>query len=140
MAIARQHPSATHVAGMYAWNQLGRFVNKGEKGIAILAPVIGKRSKHAQDANTEDADADKHALLGFRRVYVWDRLSRDLWPSLYAPGVTRKWMYNPVAAKRTWLLCRFTVFGEAQKDLAPRFASAILVARALVHAISSLLS
>jgi hypothetical protein len=140
MAIARQHPTATRVAGMYAWNQLGRFVNKGEKGIAILAPVIGKRSKHAQDANTEDADADKHALLGFRRVYVWDRLSRDLWPSLYAPGVTRKWMYNPVAAKRTWLLCRFTVFGEAQKDLAPRFASAILVARALVHAISSLLS
>jgi hypothetical protein len=56
---------------MYAWNQLGRFVNKGEKGIAILAPVIGKHSKHAQDASTEDTDADKHALLGFRRVYVW---------------------------------------------------------------------
>ena len=80
MAIARQHPSATHVAGMYAWNQLGRFVNKGEKGIAILAPVIGKRSKHAQDTNAEDADADKPAVLGFRRVYVWDRLSRDLRP------------------------------------------------------------
>lgn len=68
-AIARQRPSATRVAGMYAWNQLGRFVNKGERGIAILAPVIGKRSKHAVDV--DNGEADKPALLGFRRVYVW---------------------------------------------------------------------
>jgi len=40
LAIARQRPTASRVAGMYAWNQLGRYVNKGEKGIAILAPVI----------------------------------------------------------------------------------------------------
>jgi hypothetical protein len=40
-----------------------------------------------------------------------DILSRDLWPSLYALDVTRKRMYNLVAAKGTWLLCRFTVFG-----------------------------
>ena len=32
LEIARQRPSATRVAGMYAWNQLGRRVNKGEKG------------------------------------------------------------------------------------------------------------
>jgi hypothetical protein len=32
LEIARQRPSATHVAGMYAWNQLGRRVKKGEKG------------------------------------------------------------------------------------------------------------
>jgi hypothetical protein len=70
-AIARQRPSATRVAGMYAWNQLGRFVNKGEKGIAILAPVIGKRSKHTQDVDKEQPDANRSALLGFRRVYVW---------------------------------------------------------------------
>jgi predicted Fe-Mo cluster-binding NifX family protein len=71
MAIARQRPSASRVAGMYAWNQLGRFVNKGERGIAILAPVIGKRSKHTQDAGIEEPDANQPALLGFRRVYVW---------------------------------------------------------------------
>jgi hypothetical protein len=70
-AIARQRPSATRVAGMYAWNQLGRFVNKGEKGIAILAPVIGKRSRHTQDVDNEQPDASRSALLGFRRVYVW---------------------------------------------------------------------
>jgi hypothetical protein len=68
MAIARQRPTASRVAGMYAWNQLGRYVNKGERGIAILAPVIGKRSKH--DA-TEDKDKNGTMLLGFRRVYVF---------------------------------------------------------------------
>lgn len=67
LAIARQRPSATRVAGMYTWNQLGRFVNKGEKGIAILAPVISRR----QAQNTDAEDASKSALLGFRKVYVW---------------------------------------------------------------------
>ena len=70
LAIARQRPTASRVAGMYAWNQLGRYVNKGEKGIAILAPMIGKRSKHV---TTEPQEADKPLLLGFRRVYVWDQ-------------------------------------------------------------------
>jgi hypothetical protein len=41
LEIARQKPDATRVAGMYAWNQLGRKVLKGQKGIRILAPMIG---------------------------------------------------------------------------------------------------
>jgi uncharacterized membrane protein len=69
LAIARQRPGASRVAGMYAWNQLGRFVNKGEKGIAILAPLVGKASKHNRERNTEATD--KPLLLGFRRVHVW---------------------------------------------------------------------
>jgi uncharacterized membrane protein len=69
LAIARQRPGAARVAGMYAWNQLGRFVNKGEKGIAILAPVIGKPSKRKRETNTEETN--EILLLGFRRVYVW---------------------------------------------------------------------
>ena len=64
LAIARQRPSATRVAGMYTWNQLGRFINKGEKGIAILAPVISRR----QAQNTDAEDASNRALLGFRKV------------------------------------------------------------------------
>jgi len=40
LEIARQKPDATRVAGLYAWNQLGRRVKKGERGIRILAPVI----------------------------------------------------------------------------------------------------
>ncbi len=37
LEIARQKPSATRVAGMYAWNQLGRRVTKGEKGTDAIA-------------------------------------------------------------------------------------------------------
>ena len=45
LEIARQRPDATRVAGLWAWNQLGRKVKKGEKGIRILAPIIGVRRK-----------------------------------------------------------------------------------------------
>ena len=32
LEIARQRPNATRIAGLYAWNQLGRKVKKGERG------------------------------------------------------------------------------------------------------------
>ena len=32
LEIAQQKPDATRVAGLYAWNQLGRKVKKGEHG------------------------------------------------------------------------------------------------------------
>ncbi|MGA7291135.1 MAG: ArdC family protein [Terriglobales bacterium] len=84
LLIARQRPQATHVAGIRTWNELGRRVKRGEKGIAILAPMIGKRRKKENtDAGTEEEE-NQSTLLGFRRVFVWDRLSRDLWPSLCA--------------------------------------------------------
>src|ERR1035441_2750017 len=44
MLIARQKPDATNVAGLRTWNSLGRFVKRGEKGIFILAPMVGRRS------------------------------------------------------------------------------------------------
>ena len=72
LLIARQKPQATNVAGMRTWNQLGRRVKRGEKGIAILAPMIGKSRKKREQSETEDSEAGKSALLGFRRVYVWD--------------------------------------------------------------------
>ena len=36
--IASQRPTATRVAGFQTWRTMGRFVRKGEKGIAIMAP------------------------------------------------------------------------------------------------------
>ena len=38
--IAAQRPDATAVAGFEAWKALGRQVNKGERGIQILAPLL----------------------------------------------------------------------------------------------------
>jgi hypothetical protein len=37
--IMLQRPDATRVAGYRTWQDLGRYVRKGEKGIAILAPI-----------------------------------------------------------------------------------------------------
>ena len=70
LLIARQKPDARNVAGMWAWNQLGRRVKRGEKGIAILAPMVAKTRK--DEAKSDSETSDRPSLLGFRRVYVWD--------------------------------------------------------------------
>jgi hypothetical protein len=72
LEIARQKPSATRVAGMYAWNQLGRRVNKGEKGIRILAPMTGVRRKKDTEAAKDVRTQNQSVLVGFRSVYVFD--------------------------------------------------------------------
>ena len=41
--IAVQAPEATMVQGFRAWKKLGRSVIKGQKGIGIIAPMIGKK-------------------------------------------------------------------------------------------------
>ena len=66
--IAWQRPTATQVAGFHAWIALGRAVQKGEKGIAILAPMIGKDKKAVVAAG---ADLPVK-MFGFKVVYVFD--------------------------------------------------------------------
>jgi len=79
-----QRPASTHVAGFHTWlNSFERHVKKGEKGIAILAPMIGKKK-------AENSDETEPHVYGFRTVYVFDRLSRDLWPGLCALDVIRE--------------------------------------------------
>ena len=56
LEIARQKPDATRVAGLYAWNQLGRKVMKGQRGIRILAPMIGSRKTKDTDTNKQTRD------------------------------------------------------------------------------------
>src|SRR6185369_1164061 len=53
MLIARQKPDATNVAGIRTWNSLGRFVRRGEKGILILAPMVGSRRSRQNEIATE---------------------------------------------------------------------------------------
>ena len=72
MLIARQKPDATHVAGLRTWNSLGRFVRRGEKGILILAPMIGHKKADSAAEATEDAKQSQEQLYGFRAVYVFD--------------------------------------------------------------------
>ena len=72
LEIARQKPNATRVAGLHAWNQLGRKVKKGERGIRILAPVVGVHRKKDAEAEEGNRDQNRTILFGFRSAYVFD--------------------------------------------------------------------
>ena len=72
LEIARQKPDATRVAGLYVWNQLGRKVKKGERGIRILAPMIGVRRKKDEEAEKYIRTQNQAVLVGFRATYVFD--------------------------------------------------------------------
>src|SRR5579871_2950879 len=77
LLIAAQRPTATHLEGMRSWNELGRSVRPGEKGIRIFAPSIGiKPESQAQDTSKASRKRKKQEpetqLLGFRAVSVFD--------------------------------------------------------------------
>lgn len=72
MMIAAQYPNATQVAGFNKWKKLGRCVRKGEKGIAIFAPIV----RMASDDDRSDDEA-KPVVRGFRVVHVYDRAQTD---------------------------------------------------------------
>ena len=72
LEIARQKPDAIRVAGFWKWKELGRSVKKGEKGIRILAPIIGVRRKKQEEAEKDITNQNTAVLVGFRSAYVFD--------------------------------------------------------------------
>jgi len=77
LLIAAQRPEATHLQGVRSWNESGRSVRPGEKGIRIFAPTVGiKPESQAQDAAKISRKRKKQEpetqLLGFRAVSVFD--------------------------------------------------------------------
>jgi len=77
LEIARQRPDATRVAGFWTWKNLGRSVKKGEKGIRILAPIMGIRRKKDDEANKDITKQNTAVLCGFRSTYVFDVSQTD---------------------------------------------------------------
>jgi hypothetical protein len=77
LEIARQKPDATRVAGFWKWKELGRNVKKGEKGIRILAPIIGVRRKKDEEAEKDITKQNAAVLVGFRSAYVFDVLQTE---------------------------------------------------------------
>lgn len=67
LLILAQRPDATLVAGYRTWPASNRFVRKGEKGIAILAPLLIR----------DPDDSDLLNLVGFKTVYVFDLAQTD---------------------------------------------------------------
>jgi hypothetical protein len=78
MLIALQKPDATLVAGFGRWKELNRFVRKGEHGISILAPLVGKKKDaespepQVKSSNESPTEPSPKVLYGFRVVYVFD--------------------------------------------------------------------
>jgi DNA primase len=85
LLLLAQKPDATRVAGYTTWQQLGRQVTKGEKGLVILAPVIrradpadtpaaaaGNPTTPAPEPAGADPGAPSRRVVGFRPAYVWD--------------------------------------------------------------------
>ena len=66
--IALQKPEATRVAGFQTWKNLGRFVKKGESGIAILAPIMPPKQKKEEE---EDEESPLSPVY-FKVVHVFD--------------------------------------------------------------------
>ena len=72
LEIARQMPTATRVAGFWTWKNLGRSVKSGQKGIRILAPIVGVGRKKKEEAEKDITKQNTRVLLGFRNAYVFD--------------------------------------------------------------------
>lgn len=79
--IMLQRESATMVKGYKGWQELGRYVNKGEKAIRILAPIYKKVEVEKIDPVTNEVLRDpegnkitekRDMLAGFKMVSVFD--------------------------------------------------------------------
>ncbi|MCY2954833.1 MAG: ArdC family protein [Planctomycetota bacterium] len=64
LLIEMARPDATHVAGYRTWQQLGRQVRQGEKGIQICAPVVVRQKK--------ETESEEDRVVAFRGVTVFD--------------------------------------------------------------------
>jgi len=75
LLIFSQRPDASHVAGFQTWKRLGRRVNRGEKGILIIAPIRQRPSREKRlgvCAKEEDEARDHENVHGFAGAYVFD--------------------------------------------------------------------
>jgi len=75
LLIALQRPDATRVAGFHRWLEVGRHVCKGEKGIAILAPIVSRIK--VEDKETGEERTIASAPRAFRVVHVFDISQTD---------------------------------------------------------------
>ena len=67
MLIWKQKPDASFVGGFNTWLKCGRYVRKGEKGIAILGPMFFKDKRTMPDGSEGEAKR-----IWFKVVYVFD--------------------------------------------------------------------
>lgn len=101
--IGIQKPDAVRVAGFNTWRDMGRWVRKGERGIAILAPVmpprpecsecgakIPKGSRYCPKCGAEVGMEEIEMPRYFKVVYVFDvsQTEGESLPELEVPVLT----------------------------------------------------
>ena len=74
LLILLQNPDARMVQGFHAWKKLGRTVIRGQKGIGIIAPMVGKKrdSDSSQSEGSRASDDGEKKIFGFKVVHVFD--------------------------------------------------------------------
>jgi antirestriction protein ArdC len=72
LLIWLQRPEAIHVAGFRKWQELGRCVKKGERGIAILAPVLVRPRKPNYEHRPEEQEQEREEVANFVTAWVFD--------------------------------------------------------------------
>jgi DNA primase len=99
LLITQQCPQAQAVAGFHTWKALGRSVRKGEKGLAILAPVVRRATGKDQSTTSptdrpaarspaqasgpvapdpgKDTAGRSRRVVGFRVAHVFDISQTD---------------------------------------------------------------
>ena len=68
--IASQRPTATRVAGFQTWRSLGRFVRKGEKGIARRSSAVARPSPRVTTREPYSAFAWRTYLMEYLGIRI----------------------------------------------------------------------
>jgi len=98
LLIASQRPEATRVAGFRTWQALGRFVRRGEKGIAIVVPFRSLR-------DNDEGEVEERVRFG--AGYVFD-VSQTEGPDL--PEVEVPLLTGDGGAAGFWQLATRTIW------------------------------
>ena len=96
---AERGMTLSRVAGFNRWTQLGRVVRRGEKGLAILAPVRRRLSaeeaakRHAEGLPGYDRDGRPILVVrGFRIEHVFDQSQTEQIPGAEQLPEPRSWI------------------------------------------------
>jgi len=98
MLIWKQRPDASYVAGFNTWLKCGRYVRKGEKGIAILAPMFFK---------DKSLTGEETRRIWFRVVHVFDISQTDGTPLPELPS-------KSTGERGADMMTRLLTFAEAR--------------------------
>jgi hypothetical protein len=107
-----QRPNATKVASYKTWQSKFRQVNKGSKGIMVLAPIISKSKKPEDEEDDINLSSD---VKGFRAVSVFDIADTSPMDERGEVPETPEWFDDNTPSETADML--FGAVSEVAKDM-----------------------